>query len=125
MMRRTTNYADVVRHRLATDPALAARVADAALNARIASQIFGARTDAGLTQSQLAARVGTTQSVIARLEDADYQGHSLRLLKKVARALGQTLRVELGPIVPLPRTLDKKSSTRGGKSLRTKARSPK
>ncbi len=32
----------------------------------------------GLTQAQLAERVGTTQSVISDLEDAEYEGHSIR-----------------------------------------------
>jgi transcriptional regulator with XRE-family HTH domain len=122
-MARTTNYADVIRQRLASDPALAARVNDAALNARIAAQIFSARTKAGLTQSQLAVRVGTTQSVIARLEDADYEGHSLRLLKKIACALGQSLRVELSPAAPAPRPVVKKTSVRSPKPLREKTRS--
>jgi hypothetical protein len=37
--------------------------------------------------------VGTTTSVICRLEDADYQGHSLAMLRRVADALNK--RVEL------------------------------
>ena len=35
-------------------------------------------------QKKLAKLVGTTQSVIARLEDADYQGHSLNMLGRIA-----------------------------------------
>jgi ribosome-binding protein aMBF1 (putative translation factor) len=44
------------------------------------------REDAGLTQVQLARKVGTTQSVIARLEDAEYTGHSLSTLERIAGA---------------------------------------
>jgi len=39
------------------------------------------REDAKLTQAELAKKVGTTQSVIARLEDAEYTGHSLTMLE--------------------------------------------
>lgn len=49
------------------------------------------REDAALTQAQLAKRVGTTQSVIARLEDAEYSGHSLNMLERVATACGVAL----------------------------------
>ena len=43
------------------------------------------REGAGLTQTELAKKVGTTQSVIARLEDSEYTGHSLTMLARVAR----------------------------------------
>jgi transcriptional regulator with XRE-family HTH domain len=51
------------------------------------------RTKAGLTQKELAKHVGTTPSVISRLEDADYRGHSLAMLRRIARALNK--RVEI------------------------------
>jgi ribosome-binding protein aMBF1 (putative translation factor) len=63
------------------------------LNTRIAEMILHAREREGLTQAQLAARAGTTQSVISRLEDADYDGHSLSMLRRIATALHR--RVEL------------------------------
>lgn len=62
-------------------------------NLRIARHIFDLRTKAGLSQAELAKRIGTTQSVISRLEDADYQGHSLAMLQRVASALNK--RIEL------------------------------
>jgi ribosome-binding protein aMBF1 (putative translation factor) len=51
------------------------------------------REDADLTQSELARKVGTTQSVIARLEDAEYAGHSLTMLERIATACGIGLRL--------------------------------
>jgi transcriptional regulator with XRE-family HTH domain len=72
-------------------------VAREALNACVAMQIYQARTAAGLTQQELADRIQTRQSVIARLEDADYNGHSLSMLRRIADALDCTLSVELFP----------------------------
>ena len=43
------------------------------VNAQVARMIYDLRSDAGLTQKELAELVGTTQSVISRLEDADYE----------------------------------------------------
>jgi ribosome-binding protein aMBF1 (putative translation factor) len=51
------------------------------------------REDAGLTQSELARKIGTTQSVIARLEDAEYAGHSLTTLERIAAACGVALKL--------------------------------
>lgn len=52
------------------------------------------REDAGLTQTELAKKVGTTQSVIARLEDAEYAGHSLMMLERIATACGVALKLQ-------------------------------
>jgi ribosome-binding protein aMBF1 (putative translation factor) len=51
------------------------------------------REDAGLTQTELAKKVGTSQSVIARLEDAEYTGHSLTMLERIAAACGVALKL--------------------------------
>lgn len=53
----------------------------------IGTEIYQLRQKAGLSQSELARRIGTTQSVISRLEDADYSGHSLAMLNRIASAL--------------------------------------
>lgn len=59
------------------------------INVPIAQMIYDARNKAGFTQKELAKLVGTTQSVIARLEDADYDGHSLNMLNRIAAALNK------------------------------------
>jgi len=66
---------------------------EAVVNAEVAQLIHDVRTKAKLTQKQLAEVVGTTQSVIARLEDADYEGHSLSMLQRIAAAVNKRLEV--------------------------------
>jgi len=65
------------------------------VNAKVARLIFDYREEAGLTQKQLAELIGTTQSVISRLEDADYNGHSLTILNKIAQALNRKLAIDM------------------------------
>ena len=65
------------------------------LNAEVARTIYELRKKAGLTQKELAQMVGTTQSVISRLEDADYEGHSLSMLHRIAMALNRRLSVQM------------------------------
>ncbi|PHS16488.1 MAG: transcriptional regulator [Blastopirellula sp.] len=59
----------------------------------VARKIYQLRSDAGLSQREFAKRVGTTASVICRLEDADYEGHSMAMLRKIAKAFNK--RVEI------------------------------
>ena len=49
------------------------------------------RNEAGLTQRELAERVGTTQSVISRLESDEYEGHSLSMLYRIGAALNRRI----------------------------------
>jgi ribosome-binding protein aMBF1 (putative translation factor) len=66
-------------------------------NLNVAEQIYRLRTLARLSQEELADLVGTTQSVISRLEDADYNGHSLAMLRKLGTALHQRVQVQFVP----------------------------
>ena len=74
-------------------PERSAQFAEAEANDTVARKIYALRKRASLTQQQLAKLVGTTTSVICRLESADYQGHSLAMLRRIADALNK--RVEL------------------------------
>jgi ribosome-binding protein aMBF1 (putative translation factor) len=79
------------------DTELREMIAEEALNVRVARMIYEARTRAGLTQAQLAELIDTKQPVIARLVDADYDGHSLSMLQRIAEALGKRLDVSFVP----------------------------
>ena len=59
----------------------------------VGTLIYQARQAAKLTQQELAERVGTTQSVISDLEAADYEGHSMPMLRRIATALGMAVQV--------------------------------
>ena len=82
------------RHR----PERLAGLEEARLNAAIARDIYELRTKAGLTQRQLGKMIGTTASVICRLEDADYEGHSLAMLNRIAAALNKRVTIEFVPL---------------------------
>jgi transcriptional regulator with XRE-family HTH domain len=71
---------------------------EARANEQIARKILRLRTAAGLTQAQLAKVIGTTASVICRLEDADYEGHSLAMLRRIGGAWNQRVEIRFVPI---------------------------
>jgi ribosome-binding protein aMBF1 (putative translation factor) len=97
MPRTTKDAGKILDDLTGEDPELRKMIAEETLNARVARLIYDARTRAGLTQTQLAELIDTKQSVIARLEDADYGGHSLSMLQRIAEALGQRLEVSFVP----------------------------
>ncbi len=68
----------------------------------IAQQIYRLRTDAGLTEKELAEKIRTTASVICRLENADYEGHSLSMLRRIATALNQRVKIFFVPQSGVP-----------------------
>ena len=75
-------------------------LAECRANDEIARKIQALRTKAGLTQAQLAKLVGTTASVICRLEDSDYEGHSVATLRRIATALDRRVEIRF---LPLPK----------------------
>ena len=60
----------------------------------IISELIAARTKKGITQRELADRIGTTQSSIARLE-AGNSNPTLEFLEKIVSGMGHTLTVHL------------------------------
>lgn len=98
---KTRDALELIARDNADAPGFREMVEEEKLNARLSRMIFEKRTAAGLTQQQLAEIVGTTQPVLARLEHADYEGHSLNMLRRIAEALDQRLDVRF---VAKPRT---------------------
>lgn len=108
--RRRTSTAKRILGRIAgRDPDLREQIEAHKLNASVAEMILAAREKAGLTQGQLAKLVGTTQSAISRLEDADYDGHSLSMLRRIAEALDQRVEVRLVAASSTPRRASKRA----------------
>jgi ribosome-binding protein aMBF1 (putative translation factor) len=97
MAKKTRNATEILERLTGDDPELREMIAEESVNAQVARMIYEARTAAGLTQRQLADLLGTQQSTIARLEDADYEGHSLSVLRRIAEALNQRLEVRFVP----------------------------
>lgn len=96
-MKRTRDAVEILNRWVEKNPRLKALVAEEQVNLQAAVAIREARMKAGLTQAQLAKEIGTTQSVIARLEDADYRGHTLKKLEQIAQALGRRVEIRLKP----------------------------
>lgn len=95
--RRTREALEIIDRITGHDRKLRRMVAEATINAQVAGMIYDARAKAGLTQKELANLVGTKQPVIARLEDADYEGHSLSMLQRIAEALNRRLEIRMIP----------------------------
>ena len=95
--RKTNDGMEIIKQRFGIDPRTDPNVQVFAEEFHIAQMVYDARQTAGTTQKQLADMIGTTESVIAELEDADYEGDSLSLLRRIADALHMKLRVELVP----------------------------
>ncbi len=98
--RKATNDAVEILHRkfYQGNPERLKSLAECRANEEIARKIRTLRTKAGLTQAQLAKLVGTTASVICRLEDADYEGHSVAMLRRIAAALDRRIEIRFLPV---------------------------
>lgn len=80
------------------DPERLAELEEARASAEVARQVYELRTKAGLTQRELARLVGTQHSVISRLEDDDYRGHSLSMLRRIAAVVGKRVEIRFVPL---------------------------
>lgn len=99
-MVKTTDGMKIIDDMIGDEAELREMCEQATVNAHVAQLIYDARTEAGLSQKELAEMINTTQSVISRLEDADYEGHSLSMLSRIAQATGREVKIEFVPATP-------------------------
>ena len=90
------NQASDLHKKWSRDPEYQEAYKALGLEFELARSVIEARTRAGLTQEQLARRMGTTQSVIARLESGRVCP-STKTLEKLAQATGTRLKISLEP----------------------------
>jgi transcriptional regulator with XRE-family HTH domain len=93
---KSTNFDRYLAEQM-SDPAFAARFAQAGDAWDVALQIAALRQRAGLSQKELARRLGTSQQQVSRLESPGYEGHSLGTLRRIASALNAHVRVVFEP----------------------------
>jgi transcriptional regulator with XRE-family HTH domain len=100
------------------DPGFAEKFRRAGQGWDIAIQLSSLRRKTGLSQKELAKRVGTSQQQISRLESPSYKGHSLSMLRRVAEVLGAAVHVEIQQKNDLSQWVvaESRPSYRGGRS---------
>jgi transcriptional regulator with XRE-family HTH domain len=114
-MKKMTNFDRYLEEQL-KDPDFAERFRKAGEAWDVALQIAALREDSGLSQKELAKRVGTSQQQISRLESPGYEGHSLRMLRRVADVLGASVKVK----IYRQQTPKKRAAAEGGAKYKTK-----
>ena len=98
MTKRTIPVEDVAQAWL-SDPEIRAEYDALEEEFELARQLIRARGAAGMTQEQVAAAMGTTQAVVARLESGRVKP-STRTLQRFAQATGSRLQISLQPAKP-------------------------
>jgi len=96
-MAKTSDAVEILKRTTGIDPETDPEMLQMAEDFRVGQLIYDARTEAGMTQQQLAKAIGTTQSVISQLENAEYTGHSLSMLERIAKALDRHVEIRLTP----------------------------
>ena len=95
--RKTTDALKIIDRITGDDPVRRASIEREILNSKISQLIYDLRQKASLTQKALAELIGTKQTAISRLEDANYEGHTILMLLRIALALNTRVRLDLNP----------------------------
>jgi ribosome-binding protein aMBF1 (putative translation factor) len=93
-MPKKKTYSDTLLDKLMENPEFRDEYHRTQPFAEIAMEVVRVRSEAGLSQTELARKIGTSQSAIARIECLDYGKVNIQTLQKIADALGLKLQVQ-------------------------------
>ena len=91
---KTVDALEILRKEVEADPELAVMVEEERKKLQLGMTLLELREKAGLTQTQLARRIKSSQPAVARMESGDYERLSLTTLLKVSSALGYSFNIE-------------------------------
>ncbi|GAC1391418.1 MAG: helix-turn-helix transcriptional regulator [Ktedonobacteraceae bacterium] len=83
------------RARLLSTPEARTRAKEIAAEQDLWLQLVETRLDAGLTQAELAERMGVSQAQVARIEKSGYDSYTLKTLRRHVQALGKNLCISI------------------------------
>ena len=87
-----TNFDSYLKEQL-KDKDFAKRFQQAGEAWDVSLKIAALRKEAGMSQKELAKKLGTSQQQVSRLESPSYEGHSLSMLRRVAEVLDADVHV--------------------------------
>ena len=93
MRKKITDAVEIIDRRYGGDPEWEQMVLQEELNLRIGQAVHDLRNGAKLTQQELAEMIGTTQSIISKVENADYDGSAAEMLVRVCFALHRKVEI--------------------------------
>ena len=91
-----------LRRKLLTDPEVRAEYDRLGPVFAVVGEMIEARQAAGLTQTEVASRMGTSQSVVARLEAARHMP-TFEMIARYAAAIGRQIDIHLVPTASEPK----------------------
>jgi DNA-binding XRE family transcriptional regulator len=94
MNRRTTDALTIIDDMCGGDPEWDRLVAEESLKLRVGQMVYDVRETAGLSQEQLAERVGVDPEAIRKVEAADYDHGSIEILIRVCLALHKKVEID-------------------------------
>lgn len=94
MKRKITDAVEIIDRRYGGDPDWDRMALEEELNLKVAQTVHDLRASAGLTQQKLAEMVGTTQSIVSKVENGDYDGSAAEMLVRVCFALHRRVEID-------------------------------